>query len=302
MIDQYVDEISRRLVMTARRRARIVEDIRDHLEDAVEQLVSQGIDVQNAEERAIGAFGSASSLASVFNEQFAVGLLRRAPLTMAASGLVLVAGFLLAALSRSSRAPFSAGVGQQVAFFTGLLGIQVAFVAGARVLARVGAHWRSAPPAADHVLVRRAGFVFSAGLALAACGWTVALVAAGGGQAPPRTAPLLVGGVLMILATIAALATTIGRRVVPTGTAPANPDRSMLGAAERLLQWASRRPRTFCACVAILAALAAMPHAETTATGELIWGVIEAGAVIAGYVLLGPTLELRSTPAQHVRR
>ena len=301
MIDQYVNEISQRLVVPARRRARILEDIRDHLEDAVEQLLSQGIDQQTAEESAIGAFGSASSLASQLNEQFAVGLLRRTPLTMAASGFVMVAGFLLAAVTRPSQGAMPAGPVQQVAFFIGLLGLQVAFVAGVRVVARVGARWRSAPSAADHLLVRRAAFVFSAGLAVAACGWTVALVAAGGGTGPPRTAPLLAGGAVMILAVVAAWATTIGR-VTSTGTASPDADPSMFGAAERFLQWVSRRPRRFCACGAILAALAVMSHAETTLKGELMWGVIEAWPVIAGFVLLGPALELRSTTAQPVRR
>jgi hypothetical protein len=36
-----------------------------------------------------------------------------------------------------------------------------------------------------------------------------------------------------------------------------------------------------------------MSHAETTFTGALPWGVVQAGAVLFGFFLLGPALGLR---------
>jgi hypothetical protein len=293
MIDEYVAEIGRRLAMPARRRARIIEDIRDHLDDSITLLVSTGIDPRIAERRAIESFGLAPDMADQFNTDAAVGVLRRTPPVMAASGLAVAAAFVFAAVSRPSRPPASASLLQQIAFFFGVLGMQLALVAGARVLMRVGAHWQTAPTAADHRLVRRAGFMFSTGLAAAALGWTVALAAANDGPSPPRSAPYIAGSVVMILAAIVAWVTTTGRRAPATGDDNRAPDGSLLGTAERTLQWLSRWPRTWCACAAILAGLAAMSHAETTPRGTLLWGVIQAAAVVAGFVLLGPMLELR---------
>ena len=40
-----------------------------------------------------------------------------------------------------------------------------------------------------------------------------------------------------------------------------------------------------------------MSHAETTVTGALPWGIAQAVAVIGGFVLLGPALDLRRTRA-----
>lgn len=37
-----------------------------------------------------------------------------------------------------------------------------------------------------------------------------------------------------------------------------------------------------------------MMHAETTVSGALPWGVAQGAAVVGGYLLLGPTLELRA--------
>ena len=288
MIDEYVDEIARRLVMPAGRQARIVAEVRDHLDDAVAELVARGADVHVAEARATHAFGSPPDLANQFNTHVAVGVLRRTPLVMAASGVAVAVAFVFAAISRPARAPSSAGVLQQVAFFCGVLGMQVAVVAGVRVLARVAARWETTPTAADHRLVRRAGFVFSSGLTAAAVAWTVALAASG-----ERSAPCILSCVVMMIVAVVVWSTTTGR-LAPTGEDRTIPSGSALGAPERALEWLGGRPRVWCATMAILAAITAMPHAETTLSGDLVWGAIQAAAVVVGFIVLGPTLELRS--------
>jgi hypothetical protein len=171
--------------------------------------------------------------------------------------------------------------------------MQLAFVAGVRALVRIAARWQTTPTAADQQLVRRAGFAFSAGLTAAACSWTVALAAASDGASPSYAAACIAGSVVMVLAAILAWVSTTGRLAPPTGDTKPIPYGSTLGAAERALNWLSRWPRTWCATVAILAALTAMPHAETTASGELAWGAIQGAAVVVGFIFLGPALGLR---------
>ena len=305
MIDDYIEDISQRLVATARQRSRIVEDIRDHLADSVEQLVSQGIDQRTAEERAISAFGSAAQLAIQFNGQAAAVAMRRTPLTMAACGVVVVAGFLLAAITQPLPAvPQAASIVRQVAFFTAVLGLQFAFVAGLRVLVRAGARWRATPHPGDQLLLRRAAVVFVAGLAVAACGWTVVLADVLGGLSNRRAATLVAGMVAMISATVIAGVAMARQRPRGQGEIslpkPVATDRSVLGAAEVGVRWISHRPRMTCTAVAIVSGLTAMTNADTTVRGALPWGVIEAAAVVAGFVLLGPALELRATESAHL--
>lgn len=302
MIDDFVEQISRRLRVSARRRARIVQDIRDHLDDAVARYMSQGVDRRAAEEDAVKAFGPPPDLAQLFNADAAAAAVRRAPMIMAACGVAVVAGFLLAAIVQPHNAA-PAGTFQQVAFFGAVLGLQFAFVAGLRVLARVGACWRTTLCAADHMLVRRAGAVFVGGLAVATGGWTVALAGAIDRQPDAHPVPFVVGIAVMLSATTGAGVAMMHRRVQPDGeTSPSRagpPEGSVHGVAERVIQQSGRRPLTVCAGVAVLAALSAMSDAETTVAGALPWGGIEAAAVIAGFVFLGPMLELRSRGSRH---
>ena len=306
MIDDYIDEINRRLVATARQRARIVEDVRDHLADAIERLVAQGVDRPTAEQRAISAFGSAIDLAQQFNGHAAASALRRAPLLMAGCGLAVVAGFVFAAMSqRSPASPQPAGIIQQIAFFAAVLGLQFAIVAGLRVVVRAGARWRTTPRASDHLLLRRASVVFVTGLAVAATGWTVVLAEVLDGLSSRRAAPLAVGIVVMLSATIVA-GVGITRRwpkVIAaehtSATATGIVESSVFGAAEHGIRWMGSHGGAACAVAAIVSGSAAMSHAETTVLGALPWGVTQATAVIAGYVLLGRSLELR--PAKPAR-
>jgi hypothetical protein len=309
MIDDYVLEISGLLVMSARQRARVIEDVREHLDDAVERLVSQGSDVRTAEQQAVAAFGPVSDLADQFNGHVAAAVLRRSPLIMAGCGLAVVAGLALAAVTKPSSAAVqpSAGLVQQVAFFAARLGLQFALVAGVRVLARVGSRWRTTPHATDHLLVQRAGVVFTVGLAAAACGSTIALLTAADRTSQVRPAPLVAGIVVMISgAFIAAVSMTRRRRLTTSsgedGARGHSDDGLPFSVGERLIQRLSRHPRSWCAAVAILSGLAAMSLAETRLADALVWGASQAAAVIVGFVVLGPMLELRPRAAETVTR
>ena len=101
----------------------------------------------------LSVFGSPPDLASQFNTHVAIGVLRRIPLVMAASGIAVTVAFVFAAVSRPACTPASASVLQQVAFFAGVLGVQVALVAAVRVLARSRRGRRTTPTMADHRLV-----------------------------------------------------------------------------------------------------------------------------------------------------
>ena len=306
MIDGYIDEINRRLVATARQRARIVEDIRDHLTDAIEQLVDQGVDRPNAEQRAIVAFGTAADLAQQFNGHTVGSALRRAPLLMASCGVAVLAGFLVAAISQPAPAiRKQAGVVQQVAFFAAVLGLQFAFVAGLRIVVRAGARWRSPAHPADQSLLRRAAEVFVIGLAVTSIGWTVVLAEQLHRLPSRHVVPLAIGIVVMLGATIVAAVAVVRQRSRIIGAELLSASEAdvagplVFQVAERCIRWMGDHPRPTCACAATVAGLAAMSHAETTVLSALPWGATQAAAVVAGYLLLGPALELRSTKPIH---
>ena len=300
MIEDYIDDIDRQLIVPTRQRTRIIQDIRDHLADAVEQLAAQGVDGPTAELQAVAAFGSATDLANQFNGQAAAVAMRRTPITMAACGAVVVGGFLLAAVTQPSPAvPQPASIVQQVAFFTAVLGLEFAFVAGLRLSVRAAARWRTTPSQSDQFLLRRAMVVFGVALAVAAVGWTVVMADVLGESSNRRAATLVAGMVMMIgAAGVAGVALTLqrlhGQGEPPSMPEPVTTHRSILGAAELGVGWVGRFPRTTCAVVAIAAALGAMANADTTVRGALPWGIAQAAAVVAGFVLLGPALQLRA--------
>lgn len=296
MIDRFVDDVHGQLVASRRRRKRIVDEIRDHLDDASAALIASGLEVASAEQRAVAAFGDASEIAWQLNADLAGASIRRAPLIMGVTGSTIVAGFVLAAIGAVQPA-FSrpAGMVQQVAFFVALLGLQVAFVAGARALARVSAIWRTRPRLADQLLVRRASFVFAGGSLTSVTGWIIALAARQGGGA---TAALVAGVAVMIGTSIAAALALLGRRVAtlddPSSAGDGDVVRHPRNARlEQSIAALTRWPRLSCAAIALAGAGVVMSHAETSVTAALPWGAVEAAAVIVGFVVLGPVLELR---------
>ena len=312
MIDRYLAELDGRLRGSARVRARTVDEVRDHLDDAVARLQSEGCDEATAGERAVAAFGSAAVLARQLNAQTATATMRRTPIAVGASGAALVFGFLLAALTQPQPAvPKTAGIVVQVAFFVAVVGLQVAAVAGARAAVLVAARWRSAAaPVADRRLVRDAAVICVGGLIVAALGWTLALIGAIGNRPEIRTVTLVAGIVVMAGAALtAALTASFAVRHgyedaadagdADTGTAEVwvGPTGVLLGLGERAVGVVRRWPVPVCAVVAIVGGLLAMAGAETTVVGALPSGLFEAAAVVGGFIVLRPRLGLRARQA-----
>ncbi|HEX5418221.1 MAG TPA: ClpX C4-type zinc finger protein [Chloroflexota bacterium] len=66
LIDAYLDQLGQALALDADQKARILEEIRDHLLTAVEEEARQGISRADAERRAIERFGSPEAIAGQF--------------------------------------------------------------------------------------------------------------------------------------------------------------------------------------------------------------------------------------------
>ena len=69
----------------------------------------------------------------------------------------------------------------------------------------------------------------------------------------------------------------------------------LLGFGERCIGLVRRHPIVSCTTIAAFSIFPAMSHAETTLPGSLSWGLIQAATVVLGFVVLGPTLRLRSS-------
>jgi len=308
MTSDYVAAIGRLLQVSSRQRARIMADIREHLDDAVAELIARGADPSAAEASAVAAFGAAAVVAAEFNVHASAIRIRRLPAIMAATGVLLIAGFVLAARAHSREttavAAAPARVWTQITFFAAVLGLQFAVVAGLRLLARVAAIWRTAPDAADVALVRHAGVAFVGGLVVASCGWSAILIEARGGLVASHSAAVAAGLAMMLTATLAAAVAIAGQWGrftfhADAGTAAVrNPWRG--GVGEWTIRRLGRWPTATCAMVALIAAIAAMSHAETTVVGALPWGAAEASGVIAGYLLLRRPLQLCSDDPEPV--
>lgn len=296
MIDRYLNELGSHLRVGGRRRARILEEVRDHLHDAVADRESRGIDRERALQDAVSAFGPADRLAVQFNAQVATVSMRRIPFIAVTAGVTVVGGFLLAVTTPSRRAfPASARVGVQASFLVAVLGLQVAFVAGARAASLVASHWRSpAAPTQDRDLVHRAGAICASGLGVAAVGWTSAVLLTLHRLAHPHA--LGVAGTVVMIASAATAAVLIARQPVnPDDEGDASPERAgVLEVGEHLIGAAKRRPAPSCAAVATLGAPAAMPHAETSVIAAVPWGLGQAAAVVTGVVSAGALLGSRT--------
>lgn len=295
MIDAYVAALAARVRVPRRHRERILGEVREHLDDAAARLVAQGLSRSAAEQRAVESFGLAGALAEQFNHQSAATTTRRMPMLLAGCGAGVVGGFLGAAIPQPASST-AAPLPRQVAFFLGILGLQLAVIAGLRVSARVAAHWVDGPTAADARLVRHAAAVFLVGLTMTVAGWGAALLDVAGGRSGDRLVPLLAGLAAMLIgATVAAIFGLRRMSIVAGATGHQRvTDRTVLTLGERLFEWTSGHPVLSCAFVAAAAGATAMMHAETTVSGALPWGVAQGAAVVGGYLLLGPTLELRA--------
>ena len=113
----------------------------------------------------------------------------------------------------------------------------------------------------------------------------------------PNTFTLLCGGSIMLIGAGIGIAATYRLRVNPSdeyGDDTETVD-GLFGLGERCIGLVRRHPVVSCTTIAALSIFPAMSHAETTLPGALPWGLIQAATVVLGFVVLGPTLRLRSS-------
>ncbi len=301
MIDDYLASLERHLHVSGSRRTLIVGEVRDHLVDSSADLEARGLPREDAEREAIAAFGRADRLACEFNAQEATSTMRRTPAVIGAAGVAVAVGFVLAAtaLPHPNAAP-AAGIGAQVLFFVAVVAFQCAVVAGARAASLVAACWRAASaPVADRRLVGRAATICAGGLVIASTAWLATMSVRTGEASLVDEAGTVAGAVLMVAGTLVAAVFAIRHRAQPLESdANSAPLRAGLIAngGERIVDLVVAHPIAACVATLLVASASAMSHAETTVLGALPWGVGEAAAVVAGFVLLGPALGLRRRP------
>ena len=272
MIDAFMAELDRRLRLPRRARARVLEDVRDHLDDAITAGCAGGLDSASATERAVLAFGSPGDLADQLNAQSATATMRRTPIVLAACGAAVVGGFVPAATRNPPQAATTAPAVVQVAFFVAMLGSQVALVSGARAASLVAARWRSEiAPASERELVRTSGVIGVGALATAAAGWSVAVVGAFARGHASRPVAVVVGTLVMLGAATVAVA-TLARRTGADGNVPqfqsSGENSRLLTFGEHAIEQIRRHPVLACSAAAIVGALGVMSHAESTVSSR----------------------------------
>ena len=296
-IDQYLEELAGCLRVGGAERTRILAEVRDHLEDAAAHLDRDGERPEHAVARAVDAFGSPVAIATQFNAAAGARAMRRAPIVVFTAGVAVFGGLLYAGMSQPRpRVPTHATLEAQVAFFVAALAFQIAVVAGICAASRALALSRTpAVRGNERAFVRRAALISAAALGVAVAGWVTTLGFVLNTEMHPNTASALFAGAVMFSAASLAIITTYRSRVNGSDDvtgAPVDAD-NLISLGERALALVRRHPVMSCATVAAVSAWPAMVHAETTFTGALPWGVIEAATVVVAFIVLGPTLDLR---------
>ncbi len=304
MIDTFLEELDQRLRVPARVRRRIVAEAHDHLVESVDRRVASGAQRADAESAAISSFGDPAVVAMQFGAAWQTRAMRRVPAVTGAAGVVLAAGFLLAAATQPAPADRAqvTHVSVAVPFNVGAVAFQIAVVAGILGLIRTASRWRLIEASAtDRRLVTTSGRCCGVALAATAICWSIALLDDGRASGDARWSTLSIGIVVMaggaLLGVIGVL--VVGRLDADEAAAPGVPTNAgLLGLGERLLGWELGRPWPSCIAVAMLAGTGAAINAETAMPGSLAWGAVEVVVVVAAFVALGGPLGLRHPAEQ----
>jgi hypothetical protein len=307
VIGRYLDSLSGELRVPARVRARIVAEVRDHLEEAM----AGG----RSEREAIAAFGEPRELAARFHEQLASTSARRAGARTATLMAAFFVALAAAALGPANDFPFGVVV---------FVGAQLALVAAAIGCAR-WLRYRHAVPA------ERLADMYRPNAVALACVVAVSFAELLDGVIGGGSTALVVGGAAMLAASLvagASVARAAARaRVVGAASAPAPADDALddiLAAARliplgaRLVQTASsklpawrwldlrRHPWRFCLALAIACGVALAAQHGIVEGGParpaemwrpllagLVLASIEGVAVIACFAAFGRFLGIR---------
>ena len=299
IIESYVSDLSARLHVSRRSRAALLAEVRDHLTESAEHARAHGATRDQAETNAVAAFGSTALMARQFNAGAGARAMRRAPLVALATGVTVVGGFLAAAVAQP-RTPQHATAAMRVTFFLAVLAFQLAVTAGARGALRALAFWRtSAASGPDRALVRRCTITSTAALLSGAVFLTTNFALTAHHSPNAHGAALTAGAVAMALTAIAGLAVAVRLNVNADDNADgidATHTPPLLQLGETAISLASRHPFLSCSAVAITATAWAMTHAEARDfVGALPWGIGELVAVVGAFVILGPSLAIRTT-------
>jgi hypothetical protein len=192
-----------------------------------------------------------------------------------------------------------------VAFFAAVISAEVAVVAWLRGVARVLAT-RTSPAlsVADRHLVRRCGAVSLSALTVAVGGWSTALVvsiwARYGGLDAGAFAALATMTTSVALGWLAWRRMRFnlhddepGRRAITSASSASSESNGWSWAESVVLAAIRRLPFVVCAVAAIGSALWVLLNAETSTVADAWpWAAAQAGAVVVGFVGLGPPLGL----------
>ena len=273
--ERHLAELSKALAVRGKARRRFLRECRDHLADAAAEV---------GEEEAVRRFGPPAEVAAAFDLEVAAGRgLRSTAVTAAA---VLATGGSTLALIHAATPGATAPAGWAVVFF---VAAQLAAVAAALAVVQALALRRApAAPGDVRLLARRNACAVAAAAAT--------MFAAGAALPGHGSAALLLAGPLLLLAAAAGVLRTgrLSRRIAgATGV----PVRAPLDDLRRLtcLALPSLSAWQLLTLTAWLAAAAAFvrDRAEHASVGgALITAGLEAVAVVACFVVLGPTLGL----------
>ncbi|MGH3471252.1 MAG: permease prefix domain 1-containing protein [Nocardioidaceae bacterium] len=139
-IDDYLDELLKRLHGPATETRRVLSEAEAHLRDAADAAVTRGLDPTDAEQEAITAFGSPGLVASTANRVSGAGSLRSVCSGLAEAGAWLgVTGLLAIGVSGPLAWALSFLTGKSYVF---------GLPRGSEVAASTCAHWMFVQPAA----------------------------------------------------------------------------------------------------------------------------------------------------------
>lgn len=264
MIDRYMDELAAALSVRGAVRRRFLRECRDHLDDAA---------AERGEAEAVRAFGPAGEIAVAFDLEVAARRGLRA--TLATVIGVLATGGSTLALIHASQPGVTAATGWAVVFF---IAAQVSGVAALLALLQaIALRHEAEPPGQLALLARRNA------LALGAAG--VTMFAAGAALPGNGSAVLLLGGpALVCVALVFVLrARALARRLEGGRTRALRPPIAIVPMPQLLALTT--------ACAAVAAFLRDTAE-RATASQALVTAGIEATAVVACFLVLGPALGL----------
>jgi len=275
-IDGYLAELERELRRRRAPRRRLLAEAADHLRSSADDLAADGLSAEDAERAAVARFGPAALVAERHALAVAAVTARRAVFGVAAA----CAAYCAAAVAFAVAAPswlvdFPQGA-------PSFLALQVAFVAlGLSVVRALGRE--------ERIRLVASGAAVAAGAVAAAAGAELVLALTRPAPAPWHDAvTLLLVYAAAACAALAALpwAVCALRRASPLSVV----ERDVAVATHVALH-----PVASCGLVAAAAGAAvfAAELAGTGAAGAGAGALVEAAAVVAGFVALGRTLGLR---------